>query len=121
MKYTRAIQDSEIVFETISHGSDLHISITGGHRPHIGAVAIAQSRPSLTDEGKISASSSVITVCGHKEDQIAKNVSEEIAKHINGIVTVSCGIHFDDISTATIIEIRKIISELLNKLIQDLS
>ncbi len=101
-------------------GADLCVSLSGGDSGHIGAVALAQPRPSLADPEKISASTSVITVCGHKEDRLACEVAEQIAQKINGIVTVSCGIHIDDASQnqiGQIVEIvRRLVAELLEKL-----
>ncbi len=120
MRFVSPLNNSEIVLETIQHGHDLHVSLYGGEVPHVGAVALAQSRPSLAHEDKVSASVSVITVCGHKEDQVARSVAETIAIHINGIVTVSCGIHFNEIDTYTIIEIRRVTNELVQRLIANI-
>jgi len=121
MKYSRYLDDSMIIFEVIPHGNDLHVSIMGGHAHHIGSVALSQNYPSLSNPEKVSASSSVITLCGHKEDQIARHIAETLSKHINGVVSVACGIHFNDANTQTIIDIRRITTELLNEFILDLS
>lgn len=84
-----------ITLEASWLGSDLNISIYGGDRGHIGAVAVAQPRPSLADPTITSASTSVITLCGHKEDRLACSVAEQVAKEIDGVVSVACGIHVD--------------------------
>ena len=60
-------------------GDDVLVAIWGGEKPHIGAVAIAQPRPSLKDPQAISATASVICLVGHKEDDLAKAAAEILA------------------------------------------
>jgi len=50
-------------------GKDLLVAIWGGERPHIGAVAIAQPRPSLKDPAQISSTGSVFCQ-GPSSDQL---------------------------------------------------
>lgn len=79
---------------TMLIGSDVLVALTGG-RAHIGAVAIAQPRPSIKDAQKISSTSSVFTHVGHKEDVVAKAMSEELSKGLNKRAVVAAGIHWD--------------------------
>ncbi|MFB3813479.1 MAG: proteasome assembly chaperone 4 family protein [Terriglobales bacterium] len=83
---------------TLAMGNDLCLVITGGTRPHLGAVAVAQVRPSLADAARLSASTSVITLLGHKEDTIARQVAHTLAARLNKNVVVCCGIHVDNIT-----------------------
>ena len=53
-------------------GNELMVAIYGGTAPHIGAIAIAIPRPSLQDPNTTSATSSVFTLVGHKDDVIAR-------------------------------------------------
>lgn len=76
-------------------GKDLVVVIKGGTRYHIGAVALAIPRPSLADPEQISASASVLCVTGHKEDELARIISLQIASALNCVVTVIAGIHID--------------------------
>jgi gallate decarboxylase subunit D len=85
---------------SVPMGNDLCIVITGGELPHLGAVALAQVRPSLRDHSVLSASTSVLTLPGHKEDEIARKVAEVLATKLNKNVVVCCGIHIDDITAA---------------------
>ncbi|MBU2646513.1 hypothetical protein KKI24_17525 [bacterium] len=78
-------------------GDDLLVVIWGGDTPHIGAVAMAQSRPSLKDAAELSATSSVYTYIGHKEDDLVKKVSETLSKKLDKKVVVAAGIHWDNI------------------------
>jgi hypothetical protein len=83
-------------------GEDLLIAIWGGDRPHIGAVAVAQPRPSLKDERIVSATASVFCFLGHKDDLVAKEAAERISSALNANVVVAAGIHWDDIDEAGI-------------------
>ena len=88
-------------------GDDLLVAIWGGKKPHIGAVSAAQSRPSLKDPKAMSATASVICFPAHKEDELAKAVSEVLAAVLDTRVVVTAGIHWDNISEDGI---RKVIS-----------
>jgi len=79
-------------------GSDLLVAIWGGTAPHIGAVSLAQPRPSLKDPERTSATASVICVVGHKEDELVKKASEFMAACLNVRVVVTAGIHWDHMS-----------------------
>jgi gallate decarboxylase subunit D len=79
-------------------GEDLLVAVWGGEKPHIGAVSVAEPRPSLRDSSLTSASASVICVLGHKEDELAKATSEVLASILNTRVVVTAGIHWDNIT-----------------------
>jgi hypothetical protein len=83
-------------------GNDLLVAIWGGERPHIGAVSVAQPRPSLRDPHATSATASVFCFLGHKEDEMAKAVSIVLAAALNTQVVVTAGIHWDDLDPAGI-------------------
>ena len=78
-------------------GNSLLVAIWGGEKPHIGAVSVAQPRPSLKDPGITSATSSVICLLGHKEDDLAKAGSEILASALSTEVVVTVGIHWDSL------------------------
>ena len=56
----------EISAEVLEMGEDCLVAVWGGTRPHIGAVGMAQVRPSLRDPNKSSATSSVSPLWGIK-------------------------------------------------------
>ncbi len=97
-EWTEAYKRVRLEALTVRMGDDLCIVITGGDQPHLGAVALAQARPSLEDKSKISASTSVLTVLGHKEDLLARTAAQTLAAAINKTVVVCCGIHVNAIS-----------------------
>ena len=78
-------------------GQDFLVAIWGGEKPHIGAVSIAQPRPSLKDPKSTSATASVICLLGHKEDELAKAFSEVLSAVLNTQVVVTAGVHWDNI------------------------
>jgi len=79
-------------------GQDLLIAVWGGTHPHIGAVGIAHPRPSLKDTGEISATASIYTVIGHKEDSVVQMMSSRIASALNRLVVLTAGIHWDNLN-----------------------
>ncbi len=101
-------------------GEDLLVSIWGGTRPHIGAVGAATPRPSLKDPGKWSATSSNLTFLGHKEDLLAKKISEQLATLLRRNVVVVMGIHWDHMTSKEIKMVeslsKKIPNEILKKI-----
>lgn len=112
---------SDITFSVISQGKDLCVTIAGGDAPHIGAVALAQVRASLADSSKLSSSVSVLTLLGHKEDEVAKKVAHQIAVACGANVVVSCGVHIDDASLADLIEIDQTINAWCEEFVSRLS
>lgn len=83
-------------------GSDLNITIGGGNKYHIGAVAIAVPRFEYKENKKRTASTSLLCVYGHREDELAYHVAKKIATSLDCIVSVSIGIHIDNINNEEI-------------------
>jgi hypothetical protein len=95
LRFSAPFRGAEIVLHAVPMGRDLAVTLAGGDVAHIGAVAVAQPRPSLDDAGKTSATTSVIAILGHKEDMLARSLAARIAAEIDGVVTLACGIHYD--------------------------
>jgi len=106
----------DLYADIIMLGDDMLVAVWGGEKPHIGAVAMAQPRPSLKDASELSATASVFTYVGHKEDELAKLASETISKKLNKKVVVTAGMHWDDISESGILQVIEN-SEIIIKLI----
>jgi predicted esterase len=81
------------------------ITIVGGEKPHVGAVAISIPRPSLKNSSKISTTTSVFTLIGHKDDVLAKPAAEKLAKKLKQTVVVVAGVHIDEASEEEIKEL----------------
>lgn len=84
--------------KSIKVGDDLCVIVSGGDSPHIGCVTFSTPRPSLSNDNEISSTTSVINRIGHKDDEVAKYISEQLSSRLNKHVAVICGIHIDNIT-----------------------
>ena len=98
-------------------GNDLMVVIYGGTTPHIGALAIAIPRPSLRDTTITSATSSVFTLIGHKDDIIARREAERLASCLNRVVVVLAGVHIDHATDMDIQRLATASSECVSSLL----
>ncbi|HIE06900.1 MAG TPA: hypothetical protein EYP64_02510, partial [Desulfarculaceae bacterium] len=98
-----AIQGTIIALDN----SDVIVIITGGW-DHIGAVGLAVPRPSLLDANNRSATSSILTMPGHKEDVLVKDVSERLAAATGRNIAVIAGVHYDGLSIDDIKVLREL-------------
>ena len=110
----------DIEADAVRIGDDLLVWIRGGELPHIGAVAAAQPRPSLKDPEKTSATASVITYLGHKEDELAKRAAEALASALETRVVVTAGIHWDHLDQEGIRQVVENSRELITLVIERL-
>ena len=109
-----------IRMEAVGMGADYCLIITGGDRPHLGAVALSTPRPSLSDPEKISASTSVLTLVGHKEDEVARKIAHQFASRLNCQVVAACGVHLDNITRDELAMMERMLNELAGELLNKL-
>jgi hypothetical protein len=102
-------------------GEDLLVAIWGGERHHIGAVAVAQPRPSLKNHRVRSATASVFCYVGHKDDVIAKEAAEKISSALNTNVTVTTGAHWENIDEAGVKDIMENSRQLVEMIIEKIT
>ena len=96
---------TEIEFEIKNVGEDILILIRGGDKPHIGTAVLSVPRPSLSDSEKISCTSSVLNVTGHKDEKICRAVAENFCKKFQTTVLCTGGFHVDNLSAEKISEV----------------
>lgn len=72
------------------------VAVLGGEKSHVGAIGLGIPRQSLTNPSSISSTSSILTLTGHKDDQIARPVAEELAREFKQAVVVVAGIHVEE-------------------------
>lgn len=89
----------EISAKAIITCNGLLVTLFGGERSHIGAVAIAIPRPSLRNPTERSVTSSIFTLVGHKDDEIAKPAAESISRELNQVTVVVAGVHVENASS----------------------
>lgn len=99
-------------------GEDYLLSLWGG-AAHIGAVAMAQSRPSLEDPSRLSATASVFCYVGHKEDEIVKEAAELLASALGSRVVVTAGMHWDHLTRADIARVKRNALQLIERIITE--
>jgi hypothetical protein len=63
--------------------------------PHIGAVAVGIPRPSLARPARQSATTSVLALVGHKEDEMARSMATELARRLGITSVVVAGVHLE--------------------------
>ncbi|MGR5298798.1 hypothetical protein ACPV5U_25620 [Vibrio mediterranei] len=110
----------EVNMTVLNVGRDLMVAIYGGDQAHIGATALAQPRASLEDPERVSASTSVMCILGHKEELLAHHAAQSLASSLNRVVCVSCGIHIDNAGKEHIRVIQSLVEELLNEFINSI-
>jgi hypothetical protein len=101
-------------------GDDCCLSLSGGEREHIGAVAVAQPRPSLADPARTSATASVIALPGHQEDMLARELALHVAGTLNVAACVVCGIHLRHPTPAMLDEVVAASRSLVNAFLAEM-
>lgn len=104
-KIKKNLTFTDICVEIHRLGSDYHILVSGGERPHIGCTVLALPRPSLDGSGRISSTASVLNVTGHKDEEVCRYLAETVSAGKNAIVVCTGGIHMDGITKEQIAEI----------------
>ena len=98
-------------------GADVCLVLTGGERPHLGAVAVAQARESLAAPGKLSATVSNITLPGHKDDDLARDIAKRFSASTATQVAVCCRIHLDGLLPDELEDIIAMSNDMLEEMI----
>ena len=85
-------------------GGDLLAVVTGGTRPHIGAVALAEPADArhpvtgaLVDAAhETAAGCPVLTAAGHKDTALAEMFARGLCEHFGVCVCAAAGVHVDN-------------------------
>ena len=97
-------------------GDDVLAVIKGGDMPHIGCTVLSVPRESLSGDGHISCTSSVINVTGHKDEQICRLVADSIASACEVTTVCSGGFHIDNITEEGINEVLRAVRDMISEL-----
>lgn len=103
---------SELEIQGAFLGNDFILCVQGGDQPHIGCTVLAVPRMSLTGDGTVSATSSVINLTGHKDEAICRRLAEHCCKKLNAVVVCTGGFHMDNLSGEQVAEVIKAVEEL---------
>lgn len=101
-------------------GEDVLLCLQGGGRPHLGCVVQTEPRMSLTGDGSVSATSSVLNFPGHRDEVICRWMAEEVSKKLNRRVICTGGFHKDGILPEEIRMVQERVEQLTEGLIRGL-
>ncbi len=107
----RKVGKIEIVLDAKKIGQDFLLTLTGGEE-HVGAVAVGHF-----DEKSQRASSSVITMPGHREEHLALHGARQVSRATKKASVFVAGIHQDDISPEEIKDIVSAAGEMVESFI----
>jgi len=82
----------------VTCGDDLVVVVGGGERYHVGAVALAISVESVAPPAHRTNSSYLLSVPGHKEEDLARAGSLRLSRALQRSVVVTAGVHEDRIA-----------------------
>jgi hypothetical protein len=104
----------------VATGDGLVVSLAGGERPHVGAVALATPYASSRHPGETRASTSILAVTAHRDDEVARPLAELVARRTGQVAVVAVGLHADDATSQEIAALtenaRRALEELLARL-----
>ena len=100
----------KISLQAIKMGPDLCVLITGGERPHLGALTY----------GSLDEPPRGFAFAGHKESIVTDMVSDILKRNFHGNFVVCCGIHLDNITSGEISAATDLCRELAEELVNDL-
>lgn len=98
-------------------GEDILVCLQGGERPHLGCVVQTEPRESLTGDGSVSATSSVLNYPGHKDEVVCRYVAENISRELKRRVVCTGGFHKDGINVDEIREVQMAVEVVTEKLV----
>lgn len=105
IKVERNYKDINIKLEAVFAGNDLCVLITGGDKPHVGAVSVYSKEEGIK----------TISLKNHKDYIIGETFINSINDIFNGNISVSSGIHIDNISKQQIDDVYKCCNSIFKK------
>jgi hypothetical protein len=113
------IDAGEGIYQISAHGQyigrDLHVVITGGEQPHVGAVAVGSQALQEPDGVQVA----LITVPGHKEDVVVEKAAQRLARQLGITVLVAAGMHWDEIDKKGIAKVMEYADHLTEKILHE--
>ncbi len=102
-------------------GDDLVVTLTGGERPHVGCVVLAQPHATGGGSACIRVTSTVVAIPPHREEALARPLAERLARTLDATVVVSAGVHDDNLPPEGIADYLRLGEELAAALIEALA
>ena len=104
---------TKLIVKIFRIGDDIHITLQGGEKPHIGCVVLAVPRPSMEGNGTRSRSAPVPNVTGHKDEILCRWLAEQMAARENAVTVCCGGFHMDHITKEQIREVKEAVEEII--------
>ena len=104
---------TKLIVKIFRIGDDIHITLRGGEKPHIGCVVLAVPRPSMEGNGTRSSTASVLNVTGHKDEILCRWLAEQMAARENAVTVCCGGFHMDHITKEQIREVKEAVEEII--------
>lgn len=104
----RTLFGADITAQVTMLDDDIHVLLTGGERPHVGAAALAQT-------GELTG---CLSFPGHKEQVVCEQWARSLSEYTGGCATVACGIHYDHLAPERIQAVLDICDKLLDETLQ---
>lgn len=124
MEWTFTIKQKVAGYElTVSAGvvgTDILLLLQGGDMPHLGCVVQAIPRESLSGDGSMSATSSVLNLVGHKDEYLCRTLAEIVAARKKAIVICTGGFHVHDIKQSIIGQLMDVVEEIAEEIVERL-
>lgn len=79
-------------------GDDVVVTLTGGERPHVGCLVLAQPHAAGHGPSRVRVTSTVVAIPPHREEALARPLAERLALELGATVVVSAGVHEDGLS-----------------------
>jgi len=109
-----------ICLQAFSLDNGFIIHITGGDTPHIGGVAVGLPRPSTEDPSRTTANVSVISILGHKDDELARPIADRLVRVLKSTIVVIAGIHVHNATRQDIERIVSLANQAVERLLEQL-
>ncbi|MFW5490379.1 MAG: hypothetical protein ACNI3A_18465 [Desulfovibrio sp.] len=116
LSFTGRYKEHTVRLDALAVGRDINVVISGGDVPHIGGVAMSVYGPDLHQSERMTSTEQMLSVQGHKEAELAKDVARQLARRYSCTVAVACGIHVDGAAPEDIAGILEVVQSLVEKL-----
>ncbi len=112
----------KLLLEAVATQCDegINVYLGGGEKSHIGCVVLCQPRPSLKQDGSMSATASVLNVLGHKDDGLAQPLARELCLASGQTVVVTAGVHIDNAAAEDIEGFLTLLAEIAGQIKENL-
>lgn len=115
------LNEHQVKATVFSTDDGLIVHLLGGEVPHVGAVVISEPRPSLTEDGSISCTTSTLPFIGHKDDLALKPLVEKLTTLTEQRVVGVSGIHVKNATENDISLIQENVTEIISQILAHFS